>query len=141
MSEEAFVAVSAVCAVDADKSAALRRPEAAGQYSAAVLDGPAELPDVLAASLGVLLCPGVLAARSDLSFLTADLDAPVALAVALCAAGAFPVADHLGDPFEDRTVACGVQAVQRLSEGDLAGVRDVSDVPGEQTVAQQHLSA
>jgi len=131
MFEVAFEVVSAVCAVDADKSAALRRPGVAEQCSAAVLDGPVELPDALAVSLDVLSCPGVLAARSGLSILTAGLDAPVASAVVLSAAGAFPVADQLGDPYEDLTAAYGVQAVQRLSEGDLAGVQDVSDVPEE----------
>lgn len=80
------VTVSAVCAVAGDISSALQFPAAAehclGEYlgdSEAVLDVPAVFP------LDVLLCPGVLVAKSYWSYLASDFDAPAVSAVALCA--------------------------------------------------------
>lgn len=84
----AAVVACAVCAVDADTSAGPQRPVAAAQCSVAMPDDPVEKPDVLAVSLDVLPCPGVLAAESVLPNLAAGFDVLAPSAWALCALGA-----------------------------------------------------
>ena len=79
------VPLSAVRFVAADTSAVRQHPVAAAHYPEASPDGSVKENYALALFPGVLSCPGVLAAKSYLSFHAADLDVPAVLIFSLCA--------------------------------------------------------